>query len=228
MGPVSVGLLEDDQPQGEMVGSWLRAEGYACQHFTRGLACLEGLREQPLDMLIIDWQLPDQSGLEVMRDARTVLGFSGPIIFTTARASEEDIVQALSSGADDYLIKPLRQKELLARLSALWRRAGNHSAESLQLGPISLDLVNQQAWLDGEVIKLTPTEFSLAACMISRVGELLSREFLLREVWGVNACIDTRTVDMHVCRLRKLLKIGPEAGLCINTVYRHGYRLEQL
>jgi DNA-binding response OmpR family regulator len=149
-------------------------------------------------------------------------------VFTTARAREEDIVQALSSGADDYLIKPLRQNELMARLSALWRRAGNHRAKSLQLGPIELDLVNQQARLDGEAIKLTPTEFSLATCMVSRVGQLLSREFLLKEVWGVDACIDTRTVDMHVCRLRKLLQIGPEAGLCINTVYRHGYRLEQL
>jgi DNA-binding response OmpR family regulator len=93
---------------------------------------------------------------------------------------------------------------------------------------VELDLDNRRALVDGEEVSLTPTEFDLAACMFSNAGKLLSRQFLLHEVWGVSAELDTRTVDMHMSRVRKLLKIGPNMGYCIKTVYRHGYRLESL
>ena len=96
------------------------------------------------------------------------------------------------------------------------------------MGPVNLDIDNRRATVDGEEVKLTPTEFKLAVCVFSNIGKLLSRDYLLREVWGVNAELDTRTVDMHMSRVRKILKIGPNMGYCIKTVYRHGYRLESL
>ena len=167
-------------------------------------------------------------GIDVLLKVRDVLGFEGPVLFATARDSEDDVVRGLSCGADDYLVKPLRQAELLARLAALWRRVSPESVDCLQLGPIELDRVNRLASINGARVELTPTEFRLASCLFTNVGKLLSREFLLREVWGISAKLDTRTVDVHVSRVRKLLKIGPDMGFCIKTVYRHGYRLEAL
>ena len=110
----------------------------------------------------------------------------------------------------------------------MWRRSGGDLPEKLRLGPVELDLANRRAFVDGAEVKLTPTEFQLAACVFANTGKLLSRDFLLSEVWGVDAQLDTRTVDMHMSRIRKLLKIGPNMGYCVKTVYRHGYRLEAL
>ena len=122
----------------------------------------------------------------------------------------------------------LSVRSLLARLSALWRRAGQDKTAQLVLGGITLDTDNKTAIIDHETIQLTPTEFHLACCLFENIGKLLSREFLLKKVWGVGADIDTRTVDVHISRIRKLLRIGPNMGYCIKTVYRHGYRLEAL
>lgn len=228
MSAVRVGILEDDVPQAKLIANWLDNAGYDVFHCSTGQRFLAQLEESTADILVLDWQLPDCEGIDVMRRLREAGSFAGPILFATAKNSEEDIVQGLNSGADDYLIKPLRRAELLARVNALWRRSGNDSHEKLELGPVSLDLLNRRAFVDGEEVKLTPTEFKLAACVFSNVGRLLSREFLLKEVWGVDASLDTRTVDMHMSRIRKLLKIGPNVGYCIKTVYRHGYRLEAL
>lgn len=228
MSSITIGILEDEQPQAELLASWLVAAGYAVFHCNNGDDFLARLESNPPDMLILDWQLPDCEGIDVLDFVRQKLKFEGPVIFATAKDSEDDIVRGLSTGADDYIIKPLRRAELVARISALWRRSGSEQPEKLTLGPVELDLANRRAFLDGEEIKLTPTEFQLAACVFTNTGKLLSREFLLREVWGVDAQLDTRTVDMHISRIRKLLKIGPNMGYCIKTVYRHGYRLEAL
>jgi DNA-binding response OmpR family regulator len=228
MPAIHVGLLEDEAPQAEMLLGWLQEAEYKCFHCSSGQEFLEHVRLQHPDMLILDWQLPDMEGIDVLSHIRNELEFTGPVLFATGRDHEEDIVRGLTSGADDYLIKPLRRAELLARLGALWRRSGLTVADQITLGPVRLDLDNKQAWVDGEEIKLTPTEFSLAACVFTHRGELLSREFLLKEVWGVDADLDTRTVDMHMSRIRRLLKIDPNMGYCIKTIYRHGYRLEEL
>lgn len=225
---VSVGILEDEIPQARLLAGWLESAGYDVFHSGSGKAFLAEMSEQSPDMLILDWQLPDCEGIDILTELRQSRGFSGPILFATAKNSEEDIIQGLDRGADDYLIKPLRKGELLARLSALWRRTGGDVADRVELGPVSLDMINRQAFVDGEEVKMTPTEFKLAACVFSNAGRLLSREFLLKEVWGVDAELDTRTVDMHMSRVRKLLKIGPNVGYCIKTIYRHGYRLEAL
>lgn len=226
--PITLGLLEDEQPQAELLTGWLVEAGYGVFHCSSGDDFLAKVAQGEADMLILDWQLPDCEGIDILHNVRKSLHFKGPVLFATAKDSEEDIVRGLATGADDYLIKPLRRAELLARVAALWRRSAGEQPSRLVLGPVELDLDNRQALVDGKEVKLTPTEFTLAACVFSNTGKLLSREFLLREVWGVAAQLDTRTVDMHMSRVRKLLKIGPNMGYCIKTVYRHGYRLEAL
>jgi DNA-binding response OmpR family regulator len=228
MSSITVAILEDDQPQAELLSGWLVEAGYSVFHCASGDRSLTRLENSPPDMLILDWQLPDCEGIDILDFVRQKLKFKGPVILATAKDSEDDIARGLSTGADDYIIKPLRRAELLARLAALWRRRGSEEPEKLKLGPVELDLANRRAFLDGVEVKLTPTEFQLAACVFANTGKLLSREFLLREVWGVDAQLDTRTVDMHISRIRKLLKIGPKMGFCLKTVYRHGYRLEAL
>lgn len=228
MSAITVGILEDEQPQAKLITGWLEDAGYQVFHCDSGESFISTCKRDPADMLILDWQLPDCEGIDVLKQVRESLHFTGPVLFATAKNSEEDIVRGLDTGADDYLVKPLRRAELLARLSALWRRSAGETPTSLALGPVELDVTNQQARVHGEEVKLTPTEFKLAVCVFSHIGKLLSREFLLQEVWGVGAELETRTVDMHMSRVRKLLKVGPNMGYCIKTVYRHGYRLEAL
>lgn len=228
MPQITIGLLEDEMPQAELLMGWLADAEYKAFHCVTGNSFIQAVRKTPPDMLILDWQLPDCEGIDVLARVRENLAYEGPILFATAKDSEEDVVRGLSSGADDYLIKPLRQAEFLARLTALWRRMGNDTTTTLTLGPIQLDQDNKTASIKGVNVALTPTEFQLACCLFANVGKLLSREFLLRNVWGVGADLDTRTVDVHMSRIRKLLRISPDMGYCIKTIYRHGYRLEAL
>ncbi|MDX2463313.1 MAG: response regulator transcription factor [Porticoccus sp.] len=225
---ICVGLLEDDPPQAELVQGWLLDSGYNTYCCTTGQAFIDSMSEKQPDVVVLDWQLPDIEGIDVLKILRQDLCFDGPVIFATGKGSEEDIVLALNAGADDYLVKPLRRSELDARLSALWRRYGHEVKRQFVLGPISIDLDARRTLVDGEEVKLTPIEFDLAVCVLSNVNKLLSRDYLLKEVWGVGVELDTRTVDMHISKIRRLLKINPEMGYGIKTVYRHGYRLEAL
>lgn len=225
---ITIGILEDEPMQATMLVSWLSDADYEVFHCSTGKQFLQIVKGSPPDMLILDWQLPDCEGIDVLEELRNKQAYSGPILFATAKDREEDIVRGLSKGADDYLIKPLRRAELLARLAALWRRAGSDLSATTSLGFVTLDVANKIALVDGVKTPLTPTEFQLALCLFENVDKLLSREFLLRKVWGVGSDIDTRTVDVHISRIRKLLRIGPDMGYCIKTVYRHGYRLEVL
>ena len=224
-----IGYLEDESSQAELVKSWLLAAGYEVFHAGNGADFIRLLTENPVDMLILDWQLPDMEGVDVLNAVRNQLNLRLPVVFATQRDAEADIVRALQAGADDYLVKPLRQAELLARLVSIARRAGVQDDERLlELGPITLDTVAQEIKLDGALVKMTPKDYQLAYCLLRNVGKLLSREYLLREVWGIDAPLNTRTVDVHISRIRRSLNIVPEMGYCIKTVYQHGYRLEKV
>jgi len=226
---MKIALLEDDPLQAELVKNWLEEAGYAVTHRADGKSFLKTFKTDIFDLAILDWELPEQTGIDVLRQLRIIQKQSLPVFFATQRDSEEDIVNALNTGADDYLIKPLRKAELLARIGAVRRRAGIESPEDhLTLGDIDIDIQKHEIRISGEVVKVTPKDFGIAVEFFKNQGQVLSREYLLKRVWGVDAEINTRTVDMHVSRVRRSLKISPDMGYRITTIFQHGYRLEKV
>lgn len=222
------GILEDEEPQAELLKAWLTEAGYPVVAATSCNEFMELVeRERPV-ALILDWVLPDGEGIDVLTNLRRDQGFDGPILFTTGRDSEQDIVSGLTAGADDYLVKPLRKAEFNARLNSVLRRVSIDRADTIELGPIRLDTGERQATVNGLVVDLSPTEFRLASCLCGNVGVLLSREYLLTTVWNVPATLETRKVDLYMSRIRRKLGIGPVIGYCLQTVYGHGYRLEKI
>lgn len=225
-----VAYLEDDQHQAQTVTQWLLDFGYEVEHFSTAQSLLNSAADKLFDVFILDWELPDMTGIDVVQKLRTQFQMDTPVLFCSQRDAEVDVVKALEVGADDYMRKPLMRIELRARMEALVRRSGQApiTKQVLELGPFKFDLVNKLAYRDGERVEMTEKEFDLAACILSNPGRILSRAFLLERVWGISSNLNTRTVDVHVSRVRKSLGITPEVGYRIKTIYQHGYRLEQL
>lgn len=225
-----IAYLEDDAAQAAMVRHWLEEAGHSCMHQANGRDFMSLLRRETFDLLVLDWEVPDMTGFAVLEELR-LSGNKVPVLFATQRDDEASIVGALSQGADDYMIKPVRQAELLARISALGRRSGITGGEaqtSFSLGPWEIDKTRRQILVDGEPARLTDKDFDLACYLFQHVGKLLSRAHLLEKVWGIMTPIESRTVDVHVSRIRRSLHIRPERGYRIKTVYQHGYRLEEV
>lgn len=227
---MKIAILEDDPIQAKLVTSWLTAEGFdSIILFTTGEDFLAGCASNLIDAAILDWELPDTTGIDVLKTLRTKTKHTFPVIFTTARDSEEDIINALNSGADDYLIKPIRRGELLARINVMRRRAGIETpSDNLDLGNININIPSRTIKVNGTAVKVTQKDFEVARILLSNVGKVLSREYLLKEIWGVSSDLNTRTVDVHVSRVRRTLGITPETGYRITTIYQHGYRLEKI
>ena len=217
-------LLEDDPAQAAMIVGWLEEAGHEVRHFERGEDLLGSLTAAQYDLMILDWEVPDVSGVEVLRRAREQIHWHVPILFVTQRDAESDIVEALSAGADDYMVKNISCREFLARVSALGRRLANEELD-FAIGPFRFFPTTQRVTRDDEPVKLTAKDYELAQYLFRNVGRLLSREQLLRDVWGVSG-LNTRTVDVHMSRVRKQLKVNPDSGYRIKTIYQHGYRLE--
>ncbi|MCH2157374.1 MAG: response regulator transcription factor [Oleiphilaceae bacterium] len=226
---MKIALLEDELSQAETLVAQLKENGHDCEHFETGKSFLYSVLHNSYDLLILDWQLPDIEGTEVLRQVRAEMNWRVPVLFLTQRDSEADIITALDAGADDYLVKPARIGELTARINALSRRLGTEQAEQeeLEIGPYVINLSKRTIISSGEEVSLTDKDFDLAVFMFQNIGRLLSRDFLLERVWGISSNINTRTVDTHVSRLRRKLNIKPENGFRIKTIYQHGYRLER-
>ncbi|MEM1229174.1 MAG: response regulator transcription factor [Pseudomonadota bacterium] len=219
-------LLEDDPAQAAMVIGWLEADGHRVRHWERGEGLLEAARKaSDYDLIVLDWEVPDRSGIEVLAELRADLTWHVPILFVTQRDAEADIVAALDTGADDYMVKRASEVELLARVRALGRRLGGDEL-NLTVGPYRFMPQSRLAYFGDEEIKLTAKEFDLALYMFRNLGKLLAREQILKDVWKVSG-LNTRTVDMHVSRVKKRLNIKPEHGYRVKTIYQHGYRLEE-
>ncbi|NOX51802.1 MAG: response regulator transcription factor [Gammaproteobacteria bacterium] len=223
---MNIWLLEDDPAQAQLLNGWLCSAQHKVRHFELGQTVVESLAEGGFDLLILDWELPDISGIEVLNRVRNEVSWHVPVLFVTQRESESDIVSALSSGADDYMVKQISQPEFLARVDALGRRLAGEELD-FEIGPYTFKPQSQSIHLHGESCDLTAKDFDLAWYMFRHIGRLLSRDQLLRDVWGVSG-LNTRTVDVHVSRIRKRLNISPERGYRIKTIYQHGYRLEQV
>lgn len=224
-----IGYLEDDPSQKELVAAWLEAEGHEVLHADTGAGFLKMLRDNPVDVFLLDWQLPDMEGTDVLVKIRENMRLDAPVIFATQRDAEQDIVSALKAGADDYIKKPLSKSELLARIDAIARRAGiNPKDDVIEVGSIKIDLSTETISVEDEPVKMTSKDYQLAVCLLKNIGKMLSREYLLREVWGIDAPLNTRTVDVHVSRVRRSLNLVPENGYLVKTIYQHGYRLERV
>lgn len=226
-----VAILEDDPDQAAIVSLWLRDAEHTVCRCEDAAGFLRAVRRESFDMYVLDWMLPDLSGIEVLNKLRTEMEDFTPVIIATAKDDEQSIVRGLESGADDYLVKPIRRGELVARVAAVLRRAagGTTDQESLDASPYEFDLGAKTARLEGEAIALTNREFALAVLLFRNAGKMLSRGHILEVIWGIeNAAVSTRTVDTHMSRLRKKLDLRKENGWTLSAIYQHGYRLEKV
>jgi len=224
---VRIAWVEDDPLQAELIAAWLQADGHDCTLYYDGTSFVRALGRESFDLLGIDWVLPDIDGDEIVRWVRSNLDWHVPVLFVTQRDEERDVVHALELGADDYMVKPVRQAELLARCRALTRRikgAGDQS--EARFGPFRVDRKDRVVYRDGFRIELTHKEFELAQFLFANPGRILSRGHILESVWGHSADLNTRTVDTHVSRLRTKLGLSDDKGVRLTSIYQHGYRLE--
>ncbi|MCP4046183.1 MAG: response regulator transcription factor [Gammaproteobacteria bacterium] len=227
---IRVGILEDDLDQAEYYKTLLEDRNYKVTHCVSGLEFIRLIQSKGFDFLILDWDVPVMDGLDVLKWVRSNLQWEVPTLFLTITDAEESIVEALEAGADDYLTKPIKPKEFLARVAAVARRAGlgPTRVDKIAIGDYVLDHKLQQCFKSGELVKLTNREFELAFFLFENQGKILSREYLLNRVWSISASVNTRTVDTHISRLRSKLELFPENSWQLSSVYHFGYRLEQL
>ena len=220
-------IVEDEEALTLLLRYNLEAAGYDIESVARGDDADLRLREAIPDLVILDWMLPGVSGIELCRRLRSRPETRQlPIVMLTARGEESERVRGLSTGADDYVVKPFSVPELLARVAALLRRASpERVADVLGFGDIAIDREKKRVTRGGRPIDLGPTEYRLLEFLMERPGRVFSREQLLDGVWGSDIYIDERTVDVHVGRLRKALNRGDEVDP-IRTVRGSGYALD--
>ncbi|MDA0822731.1 MAG: response regulator transcription factor [Proteobacteria bacterium] len=208
----------------------MKSSGHTVEHFVSGKIFVRNIKHDSYDVLILDWMVPDMDGYEVLRWVRENFDWPVPIVFVTAKDEEDDIVRALEQGADDYIVKPAKHRELVARISAVARRASNvdDTQNEIEYEPFAIDLANHAVKRDGTRIEVTQKEYELIVFLFRNIGRILSRAHILESVWGRNPDINTRTVDTHVSRIRTKLSLAPEMGWKLSSIYQHGYRLERL
>lgn len=209
-------IVEDEIPINELIKRNLQSVGHICISAFDGMEAIDALAQQEIDLLLLDIMLPEIDGYEVFQQIQGT-----PTIFLTARSSLSDKVKGLTLGADDYLVKPFEMLELLARVEALLRRT-NKEKGNFELDGVEIDFKSRQVFLNKNLVECTPKEFDLLEVLINNRNIALSRDKLLELAWGYDYVGDSRTVDVHIQKLRKKLKLESR----IKTVYKMGYRLE--
>jgi two-component system alkaline phosphatase synthesis response regulator PhoP len=219
-------IVEDDPAMALALQDGFRFEGYAVLMAADGAEGLRLAQRSEVDLVVLDLMLPRLDGLEVCRQLRAARS-EVPILMLTARSQESDKVQGLRLGADDYVTKPFSFGELMARVEALLRRSRRPGEpRSARFGDVEVDFQRLRATRDGVPLELSPREFALLACLIARRGEVVSREQILQVVWGYERLPFTRTVDMHIAKLRRKIEPDPAEPTLIVTVHGAGYRFE--
>ncbi|MES2128633.1 MAG: response regulator transcription factor [Pseudomonadota bacterium] len=225
-----IAVLDSDRSQADLICQVLTTAGHVCHAFDNGKDLLSQLRKDSYDMLILDWQVTDMSGVEVLRRAKEKMPATTPMLFLTTSSGEDDIVAGVQAGADDFMIKPLRRGELVVRTQALLRRAypSQNGAEQLTFGQYVFETRPGRLLMDGVVIEVTHKEFYLALLFFRNIGRPLSRAYIHEAVWIRETVVPSRTMDTHVSRVRNKLQLRPENGFRLVPVYSYGYRLEKL
>ncbi|HEY3997855.1 MAG TPA: response regulator transcription factor [Candidatus Xenobia bacterium] len=214
-------VVDDEESILEFVTMGLNYEGFETMTATGGSDALELFRTQAPDLVVLDWMLPDKDGITVCKDLRAISNV--PIIMLTAKGELEDKVLGLNSGADDYLPKPFKFQELLARVRALLRRSGASSAQSLSFEDITLDPATHRVTRNGRPVELTLREYELLELLLRRPHQVFTREQILNQLWGFDFVGDTNVVEVHVSALRA--KLGDAERRLIRTVRGVGYAL---
>jgi len=218
----SVLVVDDDASLAEMLSIVLRQEGFDSRIVGRGDLALHAFRDYKPDLVLLDLMLPGKDGIDVCKEIRAESGV--PIVMLTAKGDTVDVVVGLESGADDYIVKPFKPKELVARVRARVRRNDVSNDEGLTIGDVSIDVAGHSVTRHGEPINLTPLEFDLLVCLARKPWQVFTREVLLEQVWGYRHSADTRLVNVHVQRLRSKVEHDPENPEVVVTVRGVGYK----
>ena len=224
-----VAHVEDDPSHRLLVATLLESAGFEVHSFADADSFRRHLRASSVDLVLLDWMLPDGCGLELLEWIRASNQSKLPVILITGRETDEDVVTGLSAGADDYIVKPPHPAQLLARINAVMRRSGfaSQSAGTNEFAPYVLREDLREIHLNDQRIATTDREFDLMQYLFRRRGNIVSRETLLKQVWNMQGLVSSRTVDTHISRLRKKLELEGQHGWTLSGVFQHGYRLEQ-
>jgi two-component system response regulator RegX3 len=226
---MQIAIVDDDPDIAALMMLWLEEEGHSCIHYSSGQDFIKAIRSKNFDIILLDWIMPEFDGEQTLNWIKNHEDIDVPVIFVTQKATEDDVAKILTLGADDYITKPIRQKEMIARINAVARRANPRlDDEVIEMEPYRIDTTSREVSIAGENIKLTEKEFKLVLFLFRNVGRLLSRDHILSAVWGYEMGMNTRTVDTHMSRIRKKLDISPEKGWRLSSIYHQGYRLENL
>lgn len=228
-GFMRIAVLDDDSAQADLVCQTLTDAGHICHTYTSGRELVRQLRRQTFDLLVLDWNVPDMSGEEVLRWVRGSLSERLPVLFMTSRGGESDITSILNTGADDYMVKPVSPAVLLARVGSLLRRTYylKPPAAKEVFGELEFDLGARHVVVRGAKVSVTQKEFELALLLFQHLGRPLSRAHILDVIWKQASNIPSRTMDTHVSMLRSKLGLRPEHGYRLTPIYGYGYRLER-
>lgn len=215
-------VVDDDLALAEMLGIVLTSEGFDVTHVATGTAALPAFREIKPDLVLLDVMLPGMDGIEVCRRLRAESGV--PIVMLSARTDTTDVVVGLESGADDYIVKPFKPAELIARMRVRLRRGEEVEQEHLTIGDLTIDVAGHAVTRGEETLALTPLEFDLLVALARKPWQVFTREVLLEQVWGYRHAGDTRLVNVHVQRLRSKIEHDPEHPEIVVTVRGVGYK----
>ncbi len=215
-------VVDDDASLAEMLTIVLRQEGFDSRMVTRGDLAMDEFRDYRPDLVLLDLMLPGKDGIDVCKEIRAESGV--PIVMLTAKGDTVDVVVGLESGADDYVVKPFKPKELVARIRARVRRFETPEQESLTIGDLAIDVAGHSVTRGSTPISLTPLEFDLLVCLARKPWQVFTREVLLEQVWGYRHAADTRLVNVHVQRLRSKVEHDPENPEIVVTVRGVGYK----
>jgi DNA-binding response OmpR family regulator len=220
-------LVDDDFEAISNIRGIMSRCGHSCVALRTGAGLLAELRRETFDLLLLDWNLPDISGLDLLRSIRSMPMAIG-IIMLTNRSGEEDIARALHAGADDYIVKPESESIIVARVSAALRRTvpAQPLARLTRFGPYEFDRLTEVVRIDGETVPLSAKEYALALLFFENAHRAMSRGYILEALWHSVADLPTRTLDMHVSRVRSKLRLRPENGYRIVALSGYGYRME--
>ena len=227
---MTVALLDHDATHSYLLKRWLHFAGHRGRVFLRSAKLIRALEKDRFDGFVLEWESPDIRNLEILRRIRAQYQWSTAVLFTSKHYDEGNVVSALRHGADDYAVKPLNAREVVTRLERVARRAREHSEQrqTVVVGAYEVNFNQRMLFRHASAVDLTTKEFDLAALLLCNVGRMLSRAALWEHVWGPNADTSSRTIDTHVCRVRKKLGLTSQNGWRLVTIYRQGFRLERL